>query len=256
MRTSGARWAWLLAATFLVATVVVVLMNLNITAPAPKIADNATLPDVIFANFAAARAAWPQDAGSAFLFALGFLAVAMLGLVLRSTLDRTDPRAMRVAVLFMVAGTIGILSQVVYIGGKEVAIAPYYCDCDYLAPQLISRGSVLDALVGMQSWMVDTFSFIFAVGLLAVAGLAAAASWSSRFVVVTRVLAVAGFALVAWDRVAAPLLNGANVDIDYGRIGLVILALIAGIGVPVWAAMLARSLSRPDAARGTAGPAV
>ena len=252
MQTSGARWAWLLAVTFVTATLVVVLVSLNITAPVPVIGDKATLPDIIFANFAAARASWPQDAGSACLYALGFLAVAVLGLVLRTTLDRSDPRAIRVAVLFILAGTIGILSQVLYIGGREVAIAPYYCDCDYLAPQLISRGAILDALVGMQAWMVDTFSFIFALGLLAVAGLAASARWSTWFVVASRVLAVVAFASVAWDRIAVQLLINASVDIDYGRIGLAILALIAGVGVPIWAAMLARTLSAPKAAESPA----
>lgn len=100
--------------------------------------------------------------------------------------------------------------------------------------------------------MVDAFSFIFAFGLFAVAGRAATARWSARFVVATRVLAVLGFASVAWDRIAVQLLINANVDTDYGRIGLIILGLIAGVGVPVWAAMLARSLSGPDAAESPA----
>ena len=248
MRTSGARWAWLLAATFLVATVVVLLVNLNITAPAPQFADDASLPDIIFANFAAAREAWLQDMGSSVLYALGFLAIAALGPILRALLDRSDPRATRVAVLFLIAGTIGILSQIIYVGGKEVATAPYYCDCDYLADQLISRGVVLDAIVGIQAWMVDAFSFLFAVGLLAAAALASAKAWPAGFVRASQGLAILGLASVAWNRVVVTLLVNADVHIDYPRIGLAILAVIAGVAVPVWAAMLARTLTRAEGA--------
>lgn len=244
MRASGARWAWLLAATFLVATIMLVLVTQNITVQGPEIADDANLPDSIFANFAAARDAFPQEMAYTLLFALGFLAVAMLGPILGAILDRSDPRATRLAVVFLVAGTIGILSQVVYLGGKEVATAPYYCDCDYLAPQLISRGSVLDAITGIQSWMIDAFSFLFAIGLLATASLASAHGWGAGFVRASQGLAVLALASAAWDRIGVPLLVNAGVHIDYFGIGLLILGVIAGVATPIWAVMLARALSR------------
>jgi hypothetical protein len=248
MRDSARRWAWLLAVTFLVATVIVALVSLNITAPAPDFADDTALPDIILANFASAREAWLQDMGASVLFALGFLAIAAVGPILRVLLDRSDPRATRVAVLFLVAGTIGILSQIIYVGGKEVAIVPYYCDCDYLAAQLISRGTVLDVIVGIQAWMVDAFIVLFALGLLAAASLASARAWPAGFVRASQGLAVLGLASVAWNRVAVTLLINAQVDIDYGRIGLAILAIIAGVATPLWAAMLARTLSRAEGA--------
>lgn len=248
MRDSASRWAWLLAVTFLVATAVVVLVNLNITAPAPDFADDAALPDIILANFESAREAWLQDMGASLLFALGFLAIAALGPILRALLDRSDPRATRVAVLFLVAGTIGILSQVIYIGGKEVATAPYYCDCDFLPEQLVSRGTVLDVITGIQAWMVDAFTLLFALGLLATASLASAAAWPAGFVRASQALAVLGLASVAWNRIAVTLLVNAQVDIDYGHIGLAILAVIAGVATPMWAVMLARTVSRAEGA--------
>jgi hypothetical protein len=247
MRTSGARWAWVLAVTFLVATVVVVLANLNITAPAPDFAEDAELPDIIFAEFAASRgAAGLQEVGYSLLYAIGFLAIAMLGPILRDVLGRGDPRVTRFTVFFLVAGTIGILSQVMYVGGKDVATAPYYCDCDYLAPQLISRGAVLDVLGGIQSFMVDTFSLLFAFGLLAAAGMAGAKGWPGGFVRASQVLAVLGLASVVWNRIAVQVLVTADVHIEYPLIGLGILAVIAGVATPVWAVLLARTLSRPE----------
>src|SRR5437867_5324767 len=116
MRTSAARWAWLLAATFFAATVITILVGQHITAPAPKIASDAKLPDIIFANFEATQQAWLQLVASALLFSIGFLAIAILGPTLRSLLDRSDPRATRLTVLFLVAGAIGILSQIPYLG--------------------------------------------------------------------------------------------------------------------------------------------
>jgi hypothetical protein len=246
MRTSGARWAWVLAVTFFVATVVAVLVNLNITAPAPDIADDAALPDIIFENFAAARAAGLQEVAYTLLYAAGFLAIAMLGPILRDVLGRGDPRVTRFTVFFLVAGTIGILSQVMYGGGKDVATAPYYCDCDYLASQLISRGVVLDVLDGIQSFMVDTFSLLFAFGLLAAAGVARAKGWPPSFVRASQALAVLGLVSVAWNRIGVQLLVNADVQIDYPLIGLASLAVIAGIATPIWAVILARLLSRDE----------
>ena len=248
MRTSGARWAWVLAASFLLGAIWLVLVTQNITAPGPAIADDASLPDAIFENFRAAREAFPQELAYTLLFSLGFLAVAILGPILRDVFGRGDPRVTRLTVLFLVAGTIGILSQVVYLGGKEVTTAPYYCDCDYLAPQLISRGSILDALDGIQSWMIDAFSFLFAVGLLAAASLARDRGWGAGFVRASQGLAVLGLASAGWDRVGVPLLVNADVHIDYYGIGQLILAVIAGVATPLWAVLLARSLSRGEGA--------
>jgi hypothetical protein len=244
MRTSGARWAWLLAATFLVATVWLVLVTQNITVPGADIAKDASLPDAIFEDFRAAREAFPQEMAYTLLFSLGFLAIAVLGPILRAVMDRSDPRATRLAVLFLVAGTIGILSQVIFLGGKEVATAPYYCDCDFREPQLIARGAVLDALSGIQSWMTDAFTFLFAIGLLAAASLASARGWGAGFVRASQGLAVLGLASAAWDRIAVPLLINADVQLDYYGAGLLILAVIAGVAVPVWGVLLVRALSR------------
>jgi hypothetical protein len=243
MRTSAARWAWLLAATFFVASVITILVSQHITAPAPKTPAGAQLPDIIFANFEATQAAWLQLVVSAVLFSIGFLAIAVLGPTLRGLLDRTDPRATRLAVFFLVAGIIGILSQVIYLAAQDVAAQPQYCQCDYAAPELISRGTVLDVLSGVQGWLVDTFSMLFAIGLFALASLARNAAWPTSLVRTSQVLALLGFAAVAWDRIATPLLANANVNLDYEGIGFAIIGLLAGIVTPLWAILLARSLS-------------
>jgi hypothetical protein len=248
MQMSGVRWAWLLAAAFLLGTVVVAMMTLHITAPAPQVADGASLPDRIFASFKAEQAAWLQDAGSSVLFAIGFLAIASLGPILRALFGPDDPRATRVAILFVVAGTIGIVSQMIYIGGKEVTAVPYYCDCQYGPEQLLSRGAILDALVGIRDWLLGTCIFVLSLGLLSTAELARAWKWTDSLVVVTRLLAIAGLATVAWNRIAAPVLANAQVDLPYDLIGLGLTVAVAGVGVPLWGMLLGRFLSAEAAA--------
>lgn len=153
----------------------------------------------------------------------------------------------------MVAGAVGVVSQLIYIGGTEVATNPQYCDCGFLAEEIISRGMIHDVIAspgGIVSWMTDAFVVLFAVGLLAFASVASASrAMPAGWVAFTRLLAVVGLAGVIWGRVAVPLLiQAGSYDIDYGLIGFVIVCVVAGILVPVWAAWLARSLRPTEGA--------
>jgi hypothetical protein len=232
-----------LAASFFIGTVIVVLMNLNITTSPPDIPEGTPLPDGLFAEFANAREGWPQEVANGLLFALGFLAIAILGPILRHSLDKHDPRAYRVAVFLLVAGTIGVISQIVPLAIRDAAIVPYYCDCNFKDPQLISRGALVDASFSVGSWLTDAFVVLYALGLWAIAGLARRAEWPSSFVLWSQLLAVVGVVSVAWDRLVARWLMDAQVQLEYGYIQLGFLVLLAGIGVPVWAWMLSRILS-------------
>jgi len=242
-RRLGSRLAWILALSFVIATVITGLLALNVTAPEPNYPADGTVIDTIFAQLQNQSVRWPQDLAASVLYALGFGVIGVLGLALRRILDRDSPAAMLVAATFLMAAVVGLLSQLAYIGAKEVAITPYYCDCEFRAAELMSRNWDLNVVMGIQGWLVDGFSVLFATGLLAAAGLARAAGWPGEWVMLTRVLAVAGLASVGWNRVVVPLLINAQVDIDYGLIGLGILAVIAGLLTPIWAAGVAMTLA-------------
>ncbi|HEX9738152.1 MAG TPA: hypothetical protein VGA91_02890 [Candidatus Limnocylindria bacterium] len=248
-RQMAARLSWVTAGTFLVASVVVLLLSFNVTAAEPTFAPDATFVDNILASFEDQQARWIQDLGSSLLFAVGFAAIAALGATLRHVLGRDDPRTMLTTATFLLAGAIGIASQLIYIGGTEVATNPQYCDCDYLAEEVISRAMIRDVINGISFWMIDGFSVLFAVGLIAVASVSSAAgSMPAAWLAFTRLVAIAGLASVVWNRVAIPLLIQAGYqDLDYGRIGSIILFVVAGILVPVWAAWLARALGTTSA---------
>jgi len=251
-RQLAARLSWVTAGTFLVASVVVLLLSFNVTAAEPTFAPDATFVDNILASFENQQTRWIQDLGSSLLFAVGFAAIALLGAILRHVLGSDDPRSMLATVAFLAAGTVGITSQIIYVGGTEVATNPQYCDCGFLAEEIISRAMILDVINGIVSWMIDGFSVLFAVGLLAIAAVASASgSMPAGWVAFTRLLAVVGLATVIWNRVSIPLLVQAGFDdVDYGRIGALIVVAVGGILVPVWAGWLARSL-RPTAVETT-----
>jgi hypothetical protein len=248
-RRWAARLAWLTAATFLAGAAVVIFLQLS-PPPERSFPPDATFVDHLLAEFEDGRALWLADLGQSLLLAVGFAAIAALGAVLRHVLGRDDPRSMVALVAMMLAGAVGVVSQLVYIGGTEVATNPEYCDCGYLAEEIISRAMIHFTINGIVFWMTDAVVVLFAVGLLAFAGVASAArTMPASWVAFTRLLAVVAVAGVIWGRVAVPLLFQAGYDnIDYELIGSVIVGVVAGILVPVWAAWLARSLRPTESA--------
>jgi hypothetical protein len=242
-RTWAARLGWLTAAAFLAGAALVVFLQLN-HPEERSFPPEATFVDHILAEFEDARTLWPVDLGNSLLFAVGFAAIAALGAVLRHALGRDDPRGMVAVAAFMVAGAVGVTAQLIYIGGTEVATNPEYCDCGYLAEEIISRAMINFTINGIGFWMIDAFTVLFAVGLLAWAAVASASqTMPAGWVAFTRLLGVVGLAVVAWNRIAVPLLIQAGFDdVDYFLIGSILIGIVAGILVPIWAAWLARSL--------------
>ncbi len=135
-----------------------------------------------------------------------------------------------------------MISQLLYVGAAEVAQGTQYCDCGFIAEELIGRLQVLNVVNGMVTWLIDGSTVLLAVGLLAFAGVAQTARWAGSLVWLTRLVAIVGLATVAWSRVAQPLLVGTSVDLDYGTIQALLIGLTAGILVPIWALGTARAM--------------
>jgi hypothetical protein len=249
-RQWAARLGWLTAATFLVGSILV--LYLTVAMPGPDFPPDATFVDNLLASFEDAQARWIPDLVSSLLFAAGFAALAALGATLRHVLGRDDPRTMLATVAFLLAGTVGVASQLVYIGGTEVATDPQYCDCGFLAEEIISRAMIRNVLGGIVFWMTDGFTVLFGLGLLAFASAASASgTMPTAFVALTRLVAIAALASAVWNRVAVPLLIQAGFELEYGLIGGLIVVVVAGMLVPIWAVWLARAL-RPGEAEPSA----
>lgn len=246
-RVWTARLGWLTAATFLAGSALV--LYLVLTYYETPLGPDATFVDSLLTSFEDQQARWIPDFASSLFFVAGFTTLAALGATLRHVLGRDDPRSMLATVAFLVAGTVGVVSQLTYIGGTEVATDPQYCDCGFLAEEIISRGMIRNVLEGIVSWMVDGFTLLIALGLFAVASVTSASQMMpATWVAFSRLIAIASLAAVVWNRVAIPLLLEAGYhDIQFGTIGGLITAVIGGVLVPIWAAWLARGLRPGDA---------
>jgi len=197
-RQWAARLSWVIAATFLAGSFLVVL--LSFTVPMGEFPPDATFVDHILGSFEDQQARWIPDLGSSLFFAAGFTTIAALGATLRHVFGSADPRSMLATVAFLIAGAVGTTAQLVYVGGTEIATNPQYCDCGFLAEEIISRGMIRDVLGGIVSWMTDGFVVLFAVGLLAIAAVAGASGTVPfGWVRFTRLLAIVGLGDIGRD---------------------------------------------------------
>jgi hypothetical protein len=246
------------AVTFVVAMVFYAVRLFHILVPEPGFppADE-TFVDGLIASFAHQQAHWPEDLVSSLAAATGFVGLAILGTTLRRALDRDDTRGALLAVTFLLGGAIGAASQVLYLGASEVATNPQYCDCGFLAEEIVSREMAHQIALNVGWWMTNASTVLFAIGLLAFAAMAPVSGWvPGGLAVYARVLAVLAVLSVIWDRVAVPLLDTGETDLDFGLIGGLITLAVAGVLIPVWAAWMAQAArstaEEPDTAASTA----
>ena len=243
-RTISGRLGWLVAATFLVAMVIFALgRQFHITTPLPEVQPpDATFVENVIGSFEHQREHWIEDLTSSLLLAVGFVGLAILGTTLRRALDRDDARGAVLAVTLLLAGVIGAASQLLYLGATEVATNPEYCDCGFLAEEIISRQMTHDIASNIVFWMTDAATLLVAIGLLAFAALAPVSRWvPGGLAVYARGLAVLAFLSVLWGRVVAPVLLETGTDVDLFQIGGLITIVLAGLLIPIWAAWLARA---------------
>jgi hypothetical protein len=241
-RTISSRLGWFVAATFVVAMVFFASRLFHILVPLPDSPPAETFVDNLLASFEHQQAHWIEDLVSSLGLAAGFIGLALLGVTLRRALGHEHPRGAVLAVAFLVAGTIGAASQVLYLGATEVATNPHYCDCGFLAEEIVSREMTHQIANNVVFWLTDASVVLFAIGLWAFAALAPVSAWvPDGLAAYARVVAVLAALSVVWDRVAAPLLDTGETDIDFGLIGGLVTLLVAGVLVPVWAAWVARA---------------
>jgi hypothetical protein len=246
-RTHTSRLGWLIAVASLLAAVIYGLKIFHVIVPEPTFDPNLVGVDRILAGFEHAQEHWLEDLTSSLLFATAFAGIAVLGLVLRHATNRDDPRSGLMAVGFIVAGILGVAVQLIYLGATEAATSPEYCDCGFVAEELVSREMIRIVADSIVFWLTGGVVVMFAVGLLAFAGIAGSAAWvPAGLAVFARVVAVLGLISVAWDHVAVPLLIETGTDFDFFMLSQVITIAFAGILLPLWAAWLARAARARD----------
>ncbi len=119
-----------------------------------------------------------------------------MGVLLARLADVTDARRTLVAAAMVVGATLGIVSQLFWIGVKPVAADPQYCDCGFRAEEIISRLNTLNVAGSVQAWLNNGAIVALAIGVLLAAGLVRRAGISRGWVWLSYLLVI-GAVLVA-----------------------------------------------------------
>jgi hypothetical protein len=163
-----------------------------------------------------------------------FVVAALLGTALRSW-ARSGSLRDAMVVLFVIGATLGIAANVLNIGVAQAA-SNGYCDCGFKTEELIARDYALQT-----GWQAINWLNIAAVTLtglgVAVAGRALDLSSAWRMVsyaiVALLLLAVGIRVIAAFTFIAA---------FDPFQVSDLLIAVAAGILVPIWAILLARDI--------------
>lgn len=156
---------------------------------------------------------------------------APLGMVLRR-LAGDSPATDVLAAVFLVGGVVGVAAQLANIGVGQAA-ANGYCDCGYKTYEVISQGYALEV-----GW---TIVFWLNLGAVAIVGVGAALTgW---LVNLNRDFKIVSYLIAFFLMVAVVLRFLAVYQLSDQLAGLT-----AGIGVPIWALLLARGSRKVAAA--------
>ena len=232
------------AAAFVVSTLITLLLALDVSAPAPDVGSLKVLPDRILVILQNESVRFPQELIAALLLGVSFLSLAGLAPLLRRLFAADEWQGAALERALVLAAGIGIVAELVFIGGQAVASDAGYCQCDFANTELIARGGVLDLVGSLQQWLLYGSLVVFAIGLVLLAGRArgrgvqgwgALSLWLGVLLAATAVFG-AGFPALAgamsWD---------VNVDLITGVPSLVLLLVV----LPWWLLWLRRLLAGP-----------
>src|SRR4029450_11355039 len=146
-------------------------------------------------------------------------------------MGRDDPWMLVGTLAVGVGAGIGGVGQLFYLGAKEIALAPPYCDCARAAEQIISRGQVLDMLDNAQRWLLVGTLVLASAGLFLIWRGAStrglfSPTWRALTLALALVLAVAVVTVVAEVDILSEVVTGVG----------------AAILTPIWAVTTARGL--------------
>jgi hypothetical protein len=222
---------WLAAVSLFAAGVITTLLQFDITASPPRKAPPNDLVEGTLAFFQNESDRWPQELTSLILFAVGFLALIGLVVLLRNSVSRDDPWVLLGTLALGVGAGIGAVGQLLFLGAKQAGINPHYCDCARLAEQIISRGQALDMIDNAQRWLIVGTVFLSSVGLFLIwrgtsnRGLFSPA-WRGLTLALALVLIVGAIAMAAEADIVSDVFT----------------AVGAAILTPVWTVTTARGL--------------
>jgi hypothetical protein len=136
-------------------------------------------------------------------------------------------------------GLMGLASQLIHIGSQQVAIDVPYCDCGFKVQETISQYWGLTLIQGAESWLINGATVFLAIGIAlasaALAGVVRSPGWRS----------------VSWLTALVAIISVALSGLELGGdIDQLLIAVLGGILLPLWAVLLARGIGRAAGADG------
>jgi len=217
--------AWLMAGAFVLASVLLLLLGFQVFGGPPEPAG--VFLDDVLAGFAWEQTQWPIEFAGSALFVIGFLALGVLGPVFSRLAGSADARGGLVSVAFLLSAGLGATSQLIYIGAKPIATSPQYCECGLLAEEIMSRLMTLNIVNGIQTWLVSGAMLAATVGLLAAGQLGRDAGMP------------AAWRTLAWVAAALALIVAILPLFDLAPFDVLLVVLVAGLLIPIWAVWFA-----------------
>ena len=239
------RWlAWTIGALFLVGTALQLVDTLNLYVTPPELAEPLNMVEQRLAVQDYRVAIWPVYFLNNLAFGVGFMAIAGLGLALAALLGRGDSRRVALATSLGLAGIVGAVGQLILIGATQVTIDMAYCDCGFKETEIVSQiwGQML--IEGASRALVNAASVLAGIGIFTVA-----AAFRRRMPPLWEIVSwITATALIASAVLGVLQLGGPD-------LGLILLLVISGVLVPVWAIWLGWSLGSGHAGEAEPGSA-
>ena len=228
---------WVVGLGLLVGTVIRLILSFELLGHPPEPpSDDFVDRTLTFYEFATSQ--WPIEFTSFAAFAIGFAALAMLGLVIGRLASEADARRGLIAGIFLVLGGLGVASQLLPIGALPYLTFPELCECGLREHEVMAREIVLGTIFVVQLWMIVGALVLAVPGFVIAGSLGAAAGMPNAWRWLSYLIPVASLVLAV-----LAILQAFPFD-QY------VLGLTAGILVPIWAAWLA--MRAPEIWGGTA----
>jgi hypothetical protein len=229
--------SWALVVLVVISAAVTLLFVLGVLRPPPDANDD-FVDQLVFMRTHDEQAFPFVIVGS--LATLGvYLIAAMLGVVLRAWAE-LSPTRNAMTLLLVFGGVTGIGAQLLNIGVGDAA-RPFYCDCGYRAEEMIGLDRALNVGWSMVNWL--------SIGAITLVGFGVALA--GRVVEVSSAWRLLSYAIAAGVLVAVAIRVAASIvfieAFDPFQASDLIVAVTSGILVPIWAILLSRGISEPEA---------
>ena len=220
------------AACLFVATVLSLVLGLDLAVQPPNHPETLDLPSRLIALQPYREARWPLDAVSSLLYVVAFGALTLAAVQI-AALAGSDRRAGLLQSAILVAGILGVTTGLLYIGATKVTIDQQYCDCGFKIQESISQFWAINIVQGATNWL-SYGAIVFSAIALGLSSLALA----------NRGLSTAWHVL-AWTAAVLLVLSIPAHEFIDSPLGDLLAALATGLLIPAWAILLAmRSTDR------------